>query len=104
MAYETVIVPWRANTSGASSDATGAACCIPGLNYAFEMAANLAGPNRTALATHSPIQGTFTFSDTDATNRSRFNRAVKQQGGQRNTMSKVPKQNINNNSKQSMNL
>jgi hypothetical protein len=50
----------------------------PGIYYAIEMATNLIAPNWTSLATNSPTNGTFTFTDTGATNRSRFYRAIKQ--------------------------
>ena len=50
----------------------------PGINYAIQMATNLAAANWIPLVTNSPTNGTFTFSDTTATNRSRFYRAVKQ--------------------------
>jgi hypothetical protein len=49
----------------------------PGINYAIQMATNLASPNWTALATNSPTNGPFTFTDTGATNGTRFYRAVK---------------------------
>ncbi|MGD0413487.1 MAG: LamG domain-containing protein [Verrucomicrobiota bacterium] len=49
----------------------------PGINYAIQMATNLAAPNWTALATNSPTNGPFTFTDTAATNGARFYRAVK---------------------------
>jgi hypothetical protein len=61
------------------------------INYALSMAANLAAPNWTALATHSATQGMFTYTDTGAINPSRFYGAVNQQGGERNTVSEVPK-------------
>jgi hypothetical protein len=44
----------------------------------IEMATNLVATNWTALATNSPTNGTFNFTDTQATNGSRFYRAVKQ--------------------------
>jgi len=50
----------------------------PGINYSIQMATNLVAPNWTALVTNSPSNGTFTFTDPSATNRSRFYRAVKQ--------------------------
>jgi hypothetical protein len=50
----------------------------PGINYAIQMITNLASTNWTALVTNSPTNGTFSFTDTGATNRSRFYRAVKQ--------------------------
>jgi hypothetical protein len=49
----------------------------PGINYAIQMATNLAVPNWTALVTNSPTNGAFPFTDTAATNSSRFYRAVK---------------------------
>jgi hypothetical protein len=50
----------------------------PGINYAIQMATNLIAPNWTSIVTNSPTNGTFTFTDPGATNRSRFYRAVKQ--------------------------
>lgn len=50
----------------------------PGINYAIQMSANLALANWTALVTNSPTDGTFLFTDTQATDASRFYRAVKQ--------------------------
>jgi hypothetical protein len=50
----------------------------PGINYSIQMATNLVASNWTALFTNSPTNGAFTFTDTGATNRSRFYRAVKQ--------------------------
>jgi hypothetical protein len=50
----------------------------PGINYAIQMATNLVASSWTSLVTNSPTNGTFTFTDTGATNRSRFYRAVKQ--------------------------
>jgi hypothetical protein len=50
----------------------------PGINYAILMATHLAASNWTALVTNSPTNGAFTFTDTTATNLSRFYRAVKQ--------------------------
>ena len=50
----------------------------PGINYAVQFSTNLASPNWTAFATNSPTNGTFTFTDTHATNKSRFYRALKQ--------------------------
>ncbi|SPE54234.1 hypothetical protein SBV1_1770022 [Verrucomicrobia bacterium] len=38
---------------------------------------NLSLSNWTVMATNSPTDGTFSFTDTTATNRSRFYRAVK---------------------------
>ena len=50
----------------------------PGINYAIQMATNLVAPSWTSLVTNSPTNGTFTFTDPNATNRSRFYRALKQ--------------------------
>lgn len=50
----------------------------PGINYAIQMTTNLAPVNWTALVTNSPTDGTFNFTDTQATNAGRFYRAVKQ--------------------------
>jgi len=50
----------------------------PGINYAIQMATNLVAANWTAIATNSPTNGTFTFTDANATNSRRFYRAVKQ--------------------------
>jgi hypothetical protein len=50
----------------------------PGINYAIQVATNLAAPNWTALVTNSPTNGTFSFTDTGATNLSRSYRAVRQ--------------------------
>jgi len=50
----------------------------PGINYAIQAATNLPSSNWMPLVTNSPTNGTFTFTDTGATNRSRFYRAVKQ--------------------------
>jgi hypothetical protein len=50
----------------------------PGINYAVQMNTNLALSNWTALVTNSPTNGTFSFTDTHATNQNRFYRAVKQ--------------------------
>ena len=44
----------------------------PGINYAIQEATSLASPNWTALAIDSPTNGTFSFTDTSATNKSRF--------------------------------
>jgi hypothetical protein len=49
----------------------------PGINYAIQMTTNLTSPNWTALLTNSPTNGPFPFTDTGATNRTRFYRAVK---------------------------
>jgi hypothetical protein len=48
----------------------------PGINYAIQFSTNLAMTNWSAIVTNSPTNGTFTFTDTRATNRSRFYRAV----------------------------
>jgi hypothetical protein len=50
----------------------------PGINYAIQISTNLALSNWTAVVTDSPTNGTFSFTDTHATNASRFYRAVKQ--------------------------
>ena len=50
----------------------------PGINYAIQFSTNLAVSNWTAVVTNSPTNGTFSFTDTHATNKSRFYRAVKQ--------------------------
>jgi hypothetical protein len=50
----------------------------PGINYAIQTLTNLSLTNWTALVTNSPTTGTFNFTDTNATNASRFYRAVKQ--------------------------
>lgn len=50
----------------------------PGINYAIQMTTNLASLNWISLTTNSPTNGTFSFTDTSSTNRSRFYRAVKQ--------------------------
>ena len=50
----------------------------PGINYAIQAATNLPASNWMPLVTNSPTNGTFTFTDPGATNRSRFYRAVKQ--------------------------
>jgi hypothetical protein len=47
--------------------------------------------NWTALVPNSPTNGTFTFTDLGATSRNPIYRAVKQQGGEGNTRSEVPK-------------
>jgi len=44
----------------------------PGINYAIQMATNLTAPNWMPLATNSPANGTFRFTDPGATNKSRF--------------------------------
>lgn len=50
----------------------------PGINYALQFSTNLASPNWTAFATNSPTNGIFNFTDTSATNKNRFYRALKQ--------------------------
>jgi hypothetical protein len=50
----------------------------PGVNYAIQAATNLPASNWMPLATNSPTNGPFIFTDTSATNRSRFYRAVGQ--------------------------
>lgn len=50
----------------------------PGINYAIQSSTNLALSNWTAFVTNSPTNGIFSFTDTQATNKSRFYRAVKQ--------------------------
>ena len=50
----------------------------PGINYIIQTKTNLASINWGSLVTNSPTNGAFTFSDTHATNTSRFYRAVKQ--------------------------
>lgn len=51
----------------------------PGINYVIQAATNLPGGiNWTSLITNSPTNGTFNFTDTSATNNSRFYRALKQ--------------------------
>jgi hypothetical protein len=50
----------------------------PGINYAIQTSTNLALPNWTMLVTNSPTNGTFSLTDTNATNKSRFYRAMKQ--------------------------
>ncbi len=50
----------------------------PGITYAIQISTNLALSNWTAVVTNSPTNGTFSFTDTHATNASRFYRAVKQ--------------------------
>ena len=50
----------------------------PGINYAIQVSTNLTLSNWTALTTNSPTTGTFSFTDTSATNKSRFYRAMKQ--------------------------
>lgn len=50
----------------------------PGINYALQISTNLALSNWTAVVTNSPTNGIFSFTDTHATNASRFYRAMKQ--------------------------
>jgi hypothetical protein len=50
----------------------------PGINYTIQASTNLPASNWMPLITNSPTNGPFTFTDSDATNRSRFYRAVKQ--------------------------
>lgn len=50
----------------------------PGINYAIQTSTNLASSNWTALTTNSSTNGTFSFTDTNATNTSCFYRAMKQ--------------------------
>ena len=50
----------------------------PGINYAVQFSTNLALSNWTAVVTNSPTNGTFNFTDPQATNTSRFYRAMKQ--------------------------
>ena len=50
----------------------------PGINYAIQVSTNLVLTNWAALATNSPTNGTFAFTDTNATNKNAFYRAVKQ--------------------------
>jgi formylglycine-generating enzyme required for sulfatase activity len=50
----------------------------PGINYMIQFSTNLALGNWTAIATNSPTNGTFSFTDSSATNKTRFYRAVKQ--------------------------
>ena len=50
----------------------------PGINYAIQISTNLALSSWTAVFTNSPTNGTFNFTDTSATNKSRFYRALKQ--------------------------
>jgi hypothetical protein len=50
----------------------------PGINYAIQFSTNLALPNWTAFTTNSPTNGTLSFTDPSATNKSRFYRAMKQ--------------------------
>ena len=50
----------------------------PGISYAIQFTTNLALNGWTAWATNSPADGTLNFTDTSATNRNRFYRAVSQ--------------------------
>jgi hypothetical protein len=50
----------------------------PSINYAIQISTNLALSNWTAVVTNSPTNGTFNFTDPNATNASRFYRALKQ--------------------------
>jgi hypothetical protein len=50
----------------------------PGINYVIQISTNLSLSNWTTVATNSPTNGTFSFTDTSATNQSRFYRAVEQ--------------------------
>ncbi|MHB8523174.1 MAG: hypothetical protein ACYDH9_20810 [Limisphaerales bacterium] len=50
----------------------------PGINYAIQTLLNISLTNWIALTTNSPTNGTFSFTDLNATNASRFYRAVKQ--------------------------
>lgn len=50
----------------------------PGINYAIQFSTNLAVSNWTNVTTNSPTNGVFSFTDTSATNTSRFYRALKQ--------------------------
>jgi hypothetical protein len=50
----------------------------PGINYAIQISTNLALSNWTAVVTNSPTNGPFSFTDLNATNSSRFYRAMKQ--------------------------
>jgi hypothetical protein len=50
----------------------------PGINYTVQFSTNLLLANWIAIATNSPTNGTFSFTDTSATNKSRFYRAVVQ--------------------------
>jgi hypothetical protein len=54
------------------------------------MATNLATSNWTALVADSLAGGTFTFTDTGPTNRSRAYRAVKQRSWEQYTKSEIP--------------
>jgi hypothetical protein len=48
----------------------------PGFDHAIQMALTPLFSTWTALVTNTPISGTFRFTDTSATNTSRFYRAV----------------------------
>ena len=50
----------------------------PGINYAIQATTNLPASSWMPLVTNSPTNGTFTFTDVNATNNRRFYRAVKQ--------------------------
>jgi hypothetical protein len=50
----------------------------PGVNYAIQFSTNLAESDWTAIGTNSPANGAFSFTDTGATNKNRFYRAVQQ--------------------------
>ncbi|MGA9777646.1 MAG: hypothetical protein WBS33_05185 [Verrucomicrobiia bacterium] len=50
----------------------------PGIDYAIQFSTNLALSDWTAVVTNSPTNGTFNFTDTSATDKSRFYRAVNQ--------------------------
>ena len=49
----------------------------PGINYALQVSTNVVGGTWTRLVTNSPANGTFTFTDSHATNARAFYRAVK---------------------------
>ena len=70
--------PFSSGTSYGNKQFTFSLAGTPGINYIIQVATNLASPNWTALVTNSATNGTFTFTDPGATNRSRFYRAVKQ--------------------------
>jgi hypothetical protein len=50
----------------------------PGINYGIQTATNLVLTNWAMLSTNSPTNGAFIFTDTSATNSSRFYRAIAQ--------------------------
>jgi hypothetical protein len=50
----------------------------PGINYAIQISTNLATSSWTPVFTNSPTNGTFSFTDPNATNKYRFYRSVKQ--------------------------